>query len=435
MAPPQGPSVHEFLSNAYNSALNFGSGIVKAVTSPVETAKALGGLGAGIAEYAAPQAAGLGTEHEKYVDALLNQYKDKYGSIDAIKHAMYTDPVGVAADLATLAGGAGAIAKGAGLVADIAGAGRAAQIAGTTAKVLGTVADVADPLKLTTTAVGKAAGIAGIPERIYVGALRPGVTNTGALTLDDLKQMAGTGLKYAAPVTQKGVDTVWNALQDLNQEVTKRVGAGTAAGQTISRDAVINRLGPTFKQFAMQVAPDSDIRDITRVGEQFERTNAAQIPVATAQAKKVGTYQQIAGKYGKLSDAEVEAQKALARGLKDELVQAMPELGNLNAQESRLLDLQGVIEKAVNKQALAGRGPLNTILTGTMAGAATHSPTVAAAWMMKNILNDPAVRSRVAIALDRARIGTALPQKLAPAATSLSRFNQYQQNLDSYLSQ
>ena len=190
-----------------------------------------------------------------------------------------------------------------------------------------------------------------------------------------------------------------------------------------------------MKQFALQVAPESDIRDIQRVRGQFERSNPAAIPVDLAQAKKVGTYQQLAGKYGKVSDAEVEAQKALARGLKEELVQAMPELGSLNAEDSRLLDLQGVVEKAVNKQALAGGGPLNTILTGTMAGNLTHMPTAAAAWTMKNILNDPAVKSRVAVALDRARRGTALPQKAAWAATGLSRLNQYQQNLDSYLSQ
>jgi hypothetical protein len=431
------PSLGGFLSNAYHSALNYGTGIVNAVTSPAQTATALGNLGRGLAEYAAPQGLGLGREHEPYVDALLNQYKDKYGGLDALRHALYTDPVGVAADLATLAGGAGLIAKGVGFGADVLNASRVANIANTVAKVGSTISDVTDPLKVAGAVTGKLANATGLtttlPQYLYRTALRPGMTNTGTTTLEEANQLARTGLQYAAPVTDKGVATIGDALNDLNNAITQRVQAGAGAGQTVSRSAVAQRLLPVEQRFGLQVAPESDLRDINRVGDQFTRTNAPDIPVTEAQAKKVGTYQQLQGKYGKLSEAEVEAQKALARGLKEELVQAMPELAHLNEQDSRLLDLQGVLEKAVNKSALGSTGGGIGSLLKT--GIFLKNPALGTALVMKGVLNDPVVRSRLAIALNKAQYRVPGFKTAASMGTAASRVQQYQDSLDQYVNQ
>jgi hypothetical protein len=59
-----------------------------------------------------------GQSHQQNVDALLNLYKDRYGSIENFKNSLYTDPVGVLADVATLASGVGAAGKGVQLAAD-----------------------------------------------------------------------------------------------------------------------------------------------------------------------------------------------------------------------------------------------------------------------------------------------------------------------------
>ena len=60
---------------------------------------------------------------------------------------------------------------------------------------------------------------------------------------------------------------------------------------------------------------------------------------------KQGTYNVLAGKYGQVGSAETEAQKGLARGLKDEIAAAVPGVGEMNAEESRLLATLSVTER------------------------------------------------------------------------------------------
>ncbi len=90
------------------------------------------------------------------------------------------------------------------------------------------------------------------------------------------------------------------------------------------------------------------------------------VPVQTAQALKQGTYQAIGDRaYGELSGAATEAQKALARGLKQEIAKAVPEIAGLNARESSLLNALTPVERRVliegnknpNGLALIARSP------------------------------------------------------------------------------
>lgn len=69
------------------------------------------------------------------------------------------------------------------------------------------------------------------------------------------------------------------------------------------------------------------------------------IPVQLAQDMKKGTYRVIAGKYGEMGSASTEAQKALARGLKEGIAEAVPQVAGLNARESALLKTLDVTER------------------------------------------------------------------------------------------
>ena len=116
---------------------------------------------------------------------------------------------------------------------------------------------------------------------------------------------------------------------------------------------------------------------------------------------KQGTYQQLRGKYGELGSAATESQKALASGLKEELANAYPELSKLNATDSRLIDLNDALEKAVlrsgNREPLSIGGPV----VGTAAKLATGSnAAMMGAYGLKEALRNPLVKSRLAIALN-----------------------------------
>ena len=71
------------------------------------------------------------------------------------------------------------------------------------------------------------------------------------------------------------------------------------------------------------------------------------IPAVQAQEMKRGIYQVLRDKYGQLGSETVEAQKALARGFKEELAAKIPEISMLNAQESALINALNLAERRV----------------------------------------------------------------------------------------
>ena len=93
------------LSNIPSSGVQMVKDIGSALFHPVETVKGLGTLVKGGFEKLTPGV----QESEASFDALINFYKDRYGSIDNLKRTVEEDPVGFAADLAdvlTLGGSA-----------------------------------------------------------------------------------------------------------------------------------------------------------------------------------------------------------------------------------------------------------------------------------------------------------------------------------------
>lgn len=77
---------------------------------------------------------------------------------------------------------------------------------------------------------------------------------------------------------------------------------------------------------------------------EFEK-NQGSLPIQLAQQLKQGTYKVVDKKYGQLGNAETEAQKALARGLKEGIAEAAPEVSKLNARESDLINTLKVTER------------------------------------------------------------------------------------------
>lgn len=111
----------EAVKNLPASAGQFVSGLVQAVTSPVQTVMGLWDAAAGGLRNALPQ--GVVNFIDQFdanpeatqravqtANAVGGMYKDRYGSVDAIKRTIAEDPVGTAADLSTLLSGGGAAA-------------------------------------------------------------------------------------------------------------------------------------------------------------------------------------------------------------------------------------------------------------------------------------------------------------------------------------
>ncbi len=122
----------------------FAGEIVEAVTHPIQTAKALAGLAGGVGAKLIPGEQDI----EKNADALVDFYKDRYGSLDKAKKLALEDPVGLLSDVSIFLTGGGAAASKVGTVGKI---GKVAKVGKTVSKV----GQMVDPLRIATKTTGK----------------------------------------------------------------------------------------------------------------------------------------------------------------------------------------------------------------------------------------------------------------------------------------
>lgn len=156
-----------------------------------------------------------------------------------------------------------------------------------------------------------------------------------------------TLLQYGISPTKGGVNKLRDLIDGLNTEIGNKISASTA---TVPKQKVLDKLDEVRDVFRNQVSPTKDLGAIEGVGQDFAAhpnfpLPQTSIPVQAAQKLKQGTYKVLQGKYGEAGSAETEAQKGLARGLKEEIATAVPGIQGLNEQESRLIKTLDVAER------------------------------------------------------------------------------------------
>lgn len=270
------------------------------------------------------------------------------------------------------------------------------------------IAELAGP---AIDAAGKVAGRAALlgktPEAAYESALKPSTTISQA----DRANMVQTGLQNEIPVSKTGAAKLSNLIDDYNTKTQAVIDADPT--RPISTVPALRNLDSVRAKFANQVTPQPDMTDINQVQQNFLNNpkvapqgagpSPASIPAADAQAMKQGTYQALGSKaYGEVKGASIEAQKGLARGLKEEIANQFPEISQLNAAQGKLLDLQPVIERALNRNGNHQLIGIGTPVAGAAAEAVTGSSGVGAvAAVLKAVLDNPTVKSRLAIAVSK----------------------------------
>lgn len=316
----------------------------------------------------------------------------------------------------------------AGLVADVPGMEQSAR-EGDTAGVLGHAVGSAAPV-VAGEVIGAAAPKVGAAIESKLGRSAPewyrSALKPTSVPSQQGKVAAGikTGLEEGIPVSEAGIEKLSALIDDVNRNIKSKV-AGSSA--TVNKFKVANRLYDTADTFKNQVNPTGDLQAISESGKEFVRNNPTEIPVQDAQAMKSGTYRQLKGKaYGELKGASIEAQKALARGLKEEISEAIPELKELNAKDSKLLNLDPLLERAVARVANRDVGGISTPITAGVAKTLTQSKKAAmAAGAIKAVIDNPSIKSRLAIAMYRASKGNISPalaqSRLAAYSAALAR--------------
>lgn len=232
-----------------------------------------------------------------------------------------------------------------------------------------------------------------------------------------LDEYRTTGSDLAKTLLNEGINVTSNGLQKLqrlfgetNDEIARAVAGSDAM---VSKKAVESYVPEVAARLANQVGPASDLKAVESTVEEFAKHPlypGAEIPVAGAQALKKGTYQQIGKKYGEVSAAGIETQKALGRGLKEEIAKAVPGISALNARDSELMAAMDAVGRRV---ALSGRAdPVG------FAWVASNPTTFLAALIDRN----PAIKSMLARGLyhNAASAAGVTPQLIRAAVATIA---------------
>jgi hypothetical protein len=231
--------------------------------------------------------------------------------------------------------------------------------AGTGAIAGGTMAGMIDPNQASTGALiggglPGATQAAGAVGNVISGSMEGGARKLMQSAIKPTIKQLQTGQAETAVQTllDNGINPTRGGVEKLRQmiDATDNKITSAIAGSNATIDKA-NTLGPllqTRSQFGAQVSPGADLNAIDNTVSDYlnhPTYPGMTLPVQAAQDMKRGTYSVLAKKYGQMGGAETEAQKSLARGLKDEIAAAVPGISDLNAQQSKLLDTLSVTER------------------------------------------------------------------------------------------
>lgn len=449
-----GDSYHEpmslggFGANVLSSGANLLGNLGTAIAHPIDTATNVARtVIGGVQKLERPLIVATGavpadmppTEDEQAFDQFANNLKQRYGSIDKVIQTAYHDPVGLAADVSAIAGGASGALRGAASAADAAGAANLANTARAVAATAGKVADVTNPVALIGKPVAAGLDAAGgsTASHLYQSALKPSKANS----LEDINQMVQTGLNEGInPGNVQSLAKVRGLLSDVRNTIQQGIDARAKQGATIDPNAVATRVDDMRGRF-QTVDPSRDLAAIDATKQRFldQFTPAAKpapqpsgllgpngkplptpapaaaptpqpIPLDQAQAMKMNTNAILSPKMGELSTAATEAQKALVRGLKEEIEGVFPEIASLNARQSALMGLEPAVEGALKRIGSKDLIPIGDSVRATLA----------------KVMDNPSVKAKIAIGLQNA------PQ-LSKGVTNGARFAIVSDRIQQYL--
>jgi len=257
------------------------------------------------------------------------------------------------------------------------------------------------------------AGMRAAAPRVMQAAVKPTIKMlAGVMKGEAVPRVVQTLLDEGVNVTPGGYQRLQELLTASSQKLKGLLGTAEAAGAPgVSPYAVTRRLGEVAARVGQQVNPVADVATVSRVGNEFLAEHGGRlIPLTEANALKEGTYQTLRKSYGQLGSADIEAQKALARGLKEEIEQQAPGVEAVNRQIGNYTEAAKAVGRRV--AVAANRDPVGFAWVA-------HNPQMFLAALLDR---SPAVKSMLARGLYQSagRVAQVSPQLIRAAVVALT---------------
>lgn len=202
-----------------------------------------------------------------------------------------------------------------------------------------------------------------------------------------------TMLKEGISPTQAGANKLQSMIDELNNQVQTAIAG---SGAKISKDQIASYLTSIADRFGYRANPQAALDAVDAAKEAFLNhpllRGAQDLPVQLAQKMKQATYSGLRDSYGELKGAEIESQKALARGMKEEISKAVPEVGPLNAREGELINALDIAERRALMEGNKNPGGLSLIAPSkeAIAGFLADRSAAAKALLARMLYSQPA---------------------------------------------
>lgn len=259
-------------------------------------------------------------------------------------------------------------------------------------------------------------------EGLMQSAAKPAVAEgTKAVAKGQTNPIVATLLKEGVNVSPGGIAKLDRIISATNDEIKEAIGG---LGGKIDPQHSIRYAQELIPKYAAQVNPKSDVAAVEGAIDEFlgsrpqstafPKLRAAGVMDATpasmtaeeAQALKTGTYRALKDKaYGELKSSSIEAQKAIARGLKDDIAAEAEKAGiditAKNAREGAAITAKEAIAKRI-----AAAGNRDPVALAWLA----HNPVTGMAYILEK---SPGVRSMLARGLyNSAAVAAHVPKEV-----------------------
>jgi hypothetical protein len=468
-----GEVASQAITNLPSSFGRLVSDLYTAVTSPVQTAKSVLDLGAGLLQAALPerlvQAIGEDKESRDVARQVGQFYADRYGSLEKAKKAIAEDPAGVMADVASIAYGGGALAPGragaqisrVGSMVDplaLAARGTAATVGGAgrvIAPILGMQTGVGtEPIRQAYRA-GREGGevAASFRENLTGQVPMTDVLESAKQNLSVLKQERSNAYKsgmvdISKDKTVLSFDGIDKAVNDVSKSVlfkgkTKKKDAAQRLSQVKQEIAEWKKLDPAEYHTPEGLdALKQSIGDVLE-GIPFESQSAryavGQVYDAIRKeiTKQAPTYSNVMKGYEQATDQIREVQKALSLGKQASADTAMRKLqslmrDNVQTNYGQRLDLARKLEQAGGTEmmpALAGQA-LSQLTPRGLQRATAVPTSLAAGYVLDPTLgavslatSSPRLMGEAAYVAGLARRGGTMAAQAAPFIINPELYN------------
>lgn len=409
------------LSNVPSSAGKLVGGMYQTVRHPIDTAETLGKVGIGTLQKMTPDTPShANQEYVPYADAAGASLKKRYGSPANIAETFRTDPVGVGADVATVAGGISGLARG-GLLP------RTASALTKTSEVAGTVSDIANPLTLPSMVVG--GGLKRVARPFVKSALGlPGRTERYGAT------PAAAVLEETSGIRPATIKASANAkLDELNKQLEALAAAsGNTADLTTARRVISDAISKVraANGLADDLTPMQEQLTSARPGFRGAVTAAGDVAAQQAPLDFLGMKRQFGDDFTKfdaavpLKDSARKVGNKAYHELSAEFNSAVPGAQPINQRMQSLAPVPDAAQRASERAGSVQRSiDRATRPTGAMAATlfGLHEaglPGAVAAMTVQDALASPAIRMALARALNGAGNGISSPATPRAASTA-----------------